>query len=58
MMQIMQETRRQKRKNTSEGCHFTGANLISWMTKKNLTIALCVVEAKYISDANYCSQLP
>ena len=40
-----------ERKSTSGGCHFMEGNLISWMSKKQGTIALSTVEAEYISAA-------
>jgi len=46
-----------ERKSTSGGCHFIGGNLISWMSKKQGTIALSTTEAEYISAAQCCSQL-
>jgi len=44
-----------ERKSTSGGCQFMGGNLISWMSKKQGTIALSTTEAEYISTAQCCS---
>jgi len=44
-----------ERKSTSRGCHFMKGNLISWMSKKQGTIALSTTEAEYISAAQCCS---
>jgi len=38
-------------------CQFIGENLISWERKRQSTIALSTMEAKYISDATCCTQL-
>jgi len=46
-----------ERKSTRGGCHFMWGNLISWMSKKQRTIALSTAEAEYISTAQCCSQL-
>ncbi|RDX71583.1 hypothetical protein CR513_49056, partial [Mucuna pruriens] len=37
-----------KRKNTSEGCHFIRANLVSWVSKRQGIVSLSIVEAKLI----------
>nr|KYP54085.1 hypothetical protein KK1_000254 [Cajanus cajan] len=46
-----------KRKNTSGGCDFIGNCLISWTSKKKNSIALSIVEAKYIFIIGHCSNL-
>ncbi|RDX96795.1 hypothetical protein CR513_20509, partial [Mucuna pruriens] len=38
-----------ERKNTIGGCHFIGANLVSWSSKRQGTITLSMAEEKYIS---------
>ena len=45
------------RKSTSGGCFYMGNNLVSWMSKKQNSISLSTVEAKYIATSNYCTQL-
>jgi hypothetical protein len=46
-----------ERKSTSGNFQFLGDNLISRATKRQRTIALSTVEAKYISAASCCTQL-
>ena len=46
-----------ERKSTSEGCHFIGGCLVSWMSKKQGTIALSITKTKNISISGCCSQL-
>ncbi|RDX89915.1 Copia protein, partial [Mucuna pruriens] len=46
-----------ERKSTSRGCHFIGANIISWTRKTQGTIALCIAEVEYILTAQCYSQL-
>ena len=46
-----------ERKSTSGGCQFLGANLVSWSSKRQSTIALSTAEAEYISAASCSSQL-
>ncbi|KAL6315977.1 hypothetical protein AAG906_014902 [Vitis piasezkii] len=38
-----------ERKNTSGTCHFLGHSLVSWHSKKQNSVALSTVEAKYIA---------
>ena len=45
------------RKNTSETCQFLEVNLISWFSKKQNSMALSTVEAKYITAESYCAQI-
>ncbi|XP_065627966.1 uncharacterized mitochondrial protein AtMg00810-like [Quercus suber] len=37
------------RKNTSGGCFYLGNNLVSWMSKKQNSVSLSMVEAEYIA---------
>ena len=37
------------RKSTSGGCFYLGNNLVSWMSKKQNSISLSTIEAKYIA---------
>lgn len=41
-----------ERESTSERCQFIGGNLISWASKRQVTIALSTTEEKYISGAS------
>ena len=45
------------RKSTSGGCFYVGNNLVSWMSKKQNSISLSTVEAKYIAAGSCCTQL-
>ena len=45
------------RKSTSGGCFYVGNNLVSWMSKKQNSISLSTVEAKYIATGSCCIQL-
>ncbi|XP_057427435.1 secreted RxLR effector protein 161-like isoform X1 [Lotus japonicus] len=47
---------RVERKSTSGSCHFLGANLVTWSSKRQNTIALSTAEAEYVSAATYCTQ--
>ena len=45
------------RKNTTGGCFYVGANLVTWMSKKQNFVSLSTIEAKYIVAGSCCSQL-
>jgi hypothetical protein len=45
------------RKSTSGTCQFLGRSLVSWASKKQNSVALSTVEAKYIAAGHYCAQL-
>ena len=45
------------RKSTYGGCFYLGNKLVSWMRKKQNSISLSMVEAKYIAAGSYCAQL-
>ena len=45
------------RKSTSGDCFYVGNNLVSWMSKKQNSISLSIVEAEYIAASSYCTQL-
>jgi len=46
-----------ERKLTSGNCQFLGDNLISWVSKRQATIALSTTETEFISAASCCTQL-
>eukprot|EP00253_Pinus_taeda_P006175 PITA_06175 len=45
------------RKSTSGGAFFMGSRLVSWFSKKQISIALYTVEAEYVAAASCCTQL-
>ena len=45
------------RKSTSGGCFYVGNNLVSWMSKKQNSISLFIIEAEYIATGSCCTQL-
>ena len=45
------------RKSTSGGCHFLGRSLVSWMSKKQNSVALSTAEAEYIAAGACCAQI-
>eukprot|EP00253_Pinus_taeda_P030056 PITA_30056 len=45
------------RKSTSGGAFFMGSKLVSWLSKKQRSIALSTVEAEYVVAASCCTQL-
>ena len=45
------------RKSTSGTCQFLGNKLISWMSKKQISIALSTAEVEYVAAGNCCAQL-
>jgi len=45
------------RKSTSETCQFIGSALVSWHSKKQNSVTLSTVEAKYISAGSSCAQI-
>ena len=44
-------------KSTSGACQFLGNNLISWLSKKQNSIALSKVEAEYVVVESCCAQI-
>jgi len=46
-----------ERKSTSGNCQFLDENLISWVSKRQETIAMSTTEKEYISAASCCTQL-
>ena len=44
-------------KSTSGGCFYLGNNLVSWMSKKQNSMSLSMVEAEYIAAGSCCTQL-
>eukprot|EP00253_Pinus_taeda_P028821 PITA_28821 len=45
------------RKITSGGAFFMGSKLVSWFSKKQISIALSTAEAEYVAAASCCTQL-
>jgi hypothetical protein len=45
------------RKSTSGTCQFLGSSLVSWSSRKQLSVAQSTTEAEYVATASYCSQL-
>ncbi|RDX77107.1 Copia protein, partial [Mucuna pruriens] len=46
-----------ERKRTNGGCDYIGANLVSWTSKRQGTIALSIAKVEYISTTQCCFQL-
>jgi len=45
------------RKSTSGGAFFMGSRLVSWFSKKQISIALSTAKVEYVADASCCIQL-
>jgi hypothetical protein len=45
------------RKSTSGTCQFLGYSLVSWSSRKQLSVAQSIIEAEYVVAASCCSQL-
>src|SRR6185503_7725931 len=45
------------RKSTSGGCHLLGRSLVSWSSKKQISVALSTAEAEYIAVVACCAQI-
>jgi hypothetical protein len=45
------------RKSTSGTCQFLGKSLVSWVSKKQNSVALSTTEAEYITAGHCCAQL-
>jgi hypothetical protein len=45
------------RKSTSGTCQFLGSSLVSWSSRKQLSVAQSTTEAEYVATASGCSQL-
>ncbi|XP_038989467.1 uncharacterized protein LOC120113034, partial [Phoenix dactylifera] len=45
------------RKSTSGTCQFLGANLVSWFSKKQNSVALSTAETEYIAAGSCCAQV-
>ena len=46
-----------ERKITSGSCHFINGNLVTWICKKQGSIALSIVEDEYMTSTSCCAQL-
>lgn len=56
-MQIGQEVLMTKKKVAFDSCFYAGTNLVAWMSKKQNSISLSTVEAKYIDVGSCGTQL-
>ena len=45
------------RKSTNGGCFYVGANLVTWMSKKQNSVSLSTAVAEYIAAKSCCTQL-
>lgn len=45
------------RKSTSGTCHLLGSSLVSWFSKKQVSVALSTTEAEYIAAGSCCAQI-
>ncbi|WVZ89826.1 hypothetical protein U9M48_036184 [Paspalum notatum var. saurae] len=45
------------RKSTSGTCQLLGTSLVSWSSRKQVSVALSTTEAEYVAAASCCSQL-
>ena len=45
------------RKSTTGGCFYVGANLVTWMSKKQNSMSLSTAKVEYIAAGSCCSQL-
>ena len=45
------------RKSTSGTCHLLGNSLISWHSKKQVSVALSTTEAEYVAARSCCAQI-
>jgi hypothetical protein len=45
------------RKSTSRGCHLLGRSLVSWISKKQNSVALSTAEVEYIAAGACCTQI-
>ena len=43
------------RKSTTGGCFYVGANLVTWMSKKQNSVSFSATEAEYIAAGSCCS---
>ncbi|KAJ1691811.1 hypothetical protein LUZ63_015966 [Rhynchospora breviuscula] len=48
---------RMDRKSTSETCQFLGGSLVSWSSRKQISVALSTAEAEYVAAGSCCTQL-
>src|ERR1051325_9220709 len=45
------------RKSTSGTCHLFSNSLVSWHSKKQVSVALSTAEAEYVAAGSYCAQI-
>ncbi|XP_052116475.1 secreted RxLR effector protein 161-like [Arachis duranensis] len=45
------------RKSTSGTCHLLGNSLVSWHSKKQVSVALSTAEAEYVAASSFCAQI-
>ena len=45
------------RKSTSGTCHLFSKSLVSWHSKKQVSVALSTTEAEYVAAGSYCTQI-
>ena len=45
------------RKSTSGTCHFLGSSLITWSSKKQVSVAISTAESEYVAAGSACAQV-
>ncbi len=45
------------RKSTSGTCHMFGSSLVSWFSRKQVSVALSTTEAEYVAAGSCCAQI-
>ena len=45
------------RKSTSGTCHLLGSSLVSWFSRKQVSVALSTTEAEYVAAGSCCAQI-
>jgi len=46
-----------EKKSASGGAFYMGSRLVSWFSRKQISIALSTTEAEYVAVASCCTQL-